>query len=257
MDFNGHADRGGRAPRRAAGEPGRSGATSRWRRSCRPARSWRTSNTAARRRSPAMCALSASRAWIPAPAAARMCTPPASVGQIKVIGVQKYKSGVRVSILCGRRALEDENAAAGTGEEAAGQCALRADGRSFPARWSACSASATACVRRATRSACAFSALMAQGEMDKAVRVAGLRRAPRFPGAEGGRTCWPTAQGRHLCFMPREGRLELCACLPRRRMSAPSPKRSARRSAGKRRRAEGHDPGRSFLRYRSGDSGRD
>ena len=33
-----------------------------------------------------------------------------SVGQIKVIGVQKYKSGVRVSILCGRRALEEENA---------------------------------------------------------------------------------------------------------------------------------------------------
>ena len=28
-----------------------------------------------------------------------------AVGQIKVIGVQKYKSGVRVSILCGRRAL--------------------------------------------------------------------------------------------------------------------------------------------------------
>lgn len=33
-----------------------------------------------------------------------------SVGQIKVLGWQKYKSGVRVSILCGRRALEEENA---------------------------------------------------------------------------------------------------------------------------------------------------
>ena len=32
------------------------------------------------------------------------------VGQIKVIGMQKYKSGVRISILCGRRALEYENA---------------------------------------------------------------------------------------------------------------------------------------------------
>lgn len=32
-----------------------------------------------------------------------------SVGQIKVMGWQKYKSGVRVSILCGRRALEEEN----------------------------------------------------------------------------------------------------------------------------------------------------
>ena len=32
-----------------------------------------------------------------------------SIGQIKVLGVQKYKSGVRVSILCGRRALEEEN----------------------------------------------------------------------------------------------------------------------------------------------------
>ena len=32
-----------------------------------------------------------------------------SVGQIKVIGWQKYKAGVRVSILCGRRALEEEN----------------------------------------------------------------------------------------------------------------------------------------------------
>lgn len=32
-----------------------------------------------------------------------------SIGQIKVIGWQKYKSGVRVSILCGRRALAEEN----------------------------------------------------------------------------------------------------------------------------------------------------
>ena len=31
------------------------------------------------------------------------------VGQVKVIGLMKYKSGVRVSILCGRRALEYEN----------------------------------------------------------------------------------------------------------------------------------------------------
>jgi len=31
-----------------------------------------------------------------------------SVGQIKVLGFMKYKSGVRVSILCGRRALEEE-----------------------------------------------------------------------------------------------------------------------------------------------------
>ena len=33
-----------------------------------------------------------------------------SVGQIKVMGFMKYKSGVRVSILCGRRALEEETA---------------------------------------------------------------------------------------------------------------------------------------------------
>ena len=33
-----------------------------------------------------------------------------AVGQIKVVGLQKYKSGVRVSILCGRRALAYENA---------------------------------------------------------------------------------------------------------------------------------------------------
>ena len=32
-----------------------------------------------------------------------------TVGQIKVLGFVKYKSGVRVSILCGRRALEEEN----------------------------------------------------------------------------------------------------------------------------------------------------
>ena len=32
-----------------------------------------------------------------------------SIGQIKVIGWQKYKAGVRVSILCGRRALAEEN----------------------------------------------------------------------------------------------------------------------------------------------------
>ena len=31
------------------------------------------------------------------------------IGQIKVLGCQKYKGGVRVSILCGRRALEEEN----------------------------------------------------------------------------------------------------------------------------------------------------
>ena len=33
-----------------------------------------------------------------------------AIGQIKVLGWQKYKSGVRVSILCGRRALAEENA---------------------------------------------------------------------------------------------------------------------------------------------------
>lgn len=33
-----------------------------------------------------------------------------SIGQIKVLSCQKYKSGVRVSILCGRRALEEETA---------------------------------------------------------------------------------------------------------------------------------------------------
>ena len=32
-----------------------------------------------------------------------------SIGQIKLLGVQKYKSGVRVSILCGGRVLEHEN----------------------------------------------------------------------------------------------------------------------------------------------------
>lgn len=31
------------------------------------------------------------------------------IGQIKLLGVQKYKGGVRVSILCGGRALEQEN----------------------------------------------------------------------------------------------------------------------------------------------------
>ena len=33
-----------------------------------------------------------------------------SIGQIKALSCQKYKSGVRVSILCGRRALEEETA---------------------------------------------------------------------------------------------------------------------------------------------------
>ncbi len=32
-----------------------------------------------------------------------------SIGQIKVLSCQKYKSGVRVSILCGMRALDEEN----------------------------------------------------------------------------------------------------------------------------------------------------
>ena len=32
-----------------------------------------------------------------------------SIGQIKVLACQKYKSGVRVSILCGMRALDEEN----------------------------------------------------------------------------------------------------------------------------------------------------
>ena len=36
-----------------------------------------------------------------------------AIGQIKVLGWQKYKSGVRVSILCGRRALAEENALLG------------------------------------------------------------------------------------------------------------------------------------------------
>ena len=36
-----------------------------------------------------------------------------AIGQIKVLGWQKYKSGVRVSILCGRRALAEDNALLG------------------------------------------------------------------------------------------------------------------------------------------------
>ena len=39
-----------------------SGAISRWRRLCRPAKSWRTSNTAVKKKSPGMCALSALKA---------------------------------------------------------------------------------------------------------------------------------------------------------------------------------------------------
>lgn len=57
------------------------------------------------------------------------------VGQIKVIGVQKYKSGVRVSILCGRRALEYENALFDQAK-AAGQALSVPDGGAFWRRWS-------------------------------------------------------------------------------------------------------------------------
>lgn len=46
-----------------------------------------------------------------------------SVGQIKVIGMQKYKSGVRISILCGVRALAQENARSAAGAPRGG-CAL-------------------------------------------------------------------------------------------------------------------------------------
>lgn len=53
-----------------------------------------------------------------------------AVGQIKVVGVQKYKSGVRVSILCGRRALAYENAML---DQAKGRRSrtFRADGGAF------------------------------------------------------------------------------------------------------------------------------
>ena len=183
-----------------------------------------------------------------------------AVGQIKVVGLQKYKSGVRVSILCGRRALAYENAmldqakAAGHAlsvptEELSGAVErmlgerdrLRAQNDALGMRIFDLLAQREA--KNAIRGCEEAARDHAQEAVDRARRCR-ARRARCGRRREGGARAHP----------PRGG-LELRAVL-RNRGRAPddqSPLRGVRRQG---RRAEGHDAGRSLLRHGGGNSGK-
>ena len=125
-----------------------------------------------------------------------------SVGQIKVIGVQKYKSGVRVSILCGRRALEEENAVQEQAKKAGNALSVPvaelsgAVERMIGERDSL----------RAQNDALGMRifSLMAQNELDKAVRVV---TCDVLPAAQARKAAGMLADGAKaaLVLLPREG----------------------------------------------------
>ena len=125
-----------------------------------------------------------------------------SVGQIKVIGVQKYKSGVRVSILCGRRALEEENAVQEQAKKAGNALSVPvaelsgAVERMIGERDSL----------RAQNDALGMRifSLMAQNELDKAVRVVAC---DVLPAAQARKAAGMLADGAKaaLVLLPREG----------------------------------------------------
>lgn len=151
-----------------------------------------------------------------------------SVGQIKVIGVQKYKSGVRVSILCGRRALEEENAVQEQAKKAGNTLSVPISELSGAVERMLGERDSL----RAQNDALGMRvfSLMAQGEMDKAVRVAACDVLPASQARKLRHAC-RRRNGRHLCFCRarKDGALRF---LLRRRISALRPVRSAKRSAG-------------------------
>ena len=125
-----------------------------------------------------------------------------SVGQIKVIGVQKYKSGVRVSILCGRRALEEENAVQEQAKKAGNTLSVPiselsgAVERMLGERDSLRMQNDALGMR--------IFSLLAQGEMDKAVRVAAC---DVLPASQARKAAGMLADGARaaLVLLPREG----------------------------------------------------
>ena len=173
-----------------------------------------------------------------------------AVGQIKVVGVQKYKSGVRVSILCGRRALAYENAMLDQ---------AKAAGHALSVPTEELSGAVERMLGERDRLRAQNDALgmrifdlLAQREAKNAIRV--VRRAARRARAQGRRSACRRREGGARAHPPRGG-LELRAVL-RNGGCAPddqSPLRGVRRQG---RRAEGHDAGRSLLRHGGGNSGK-
>ena len=125
-----------------------------------------------------------------------------SVGQIKVIGVQKYKSGVRVSILCGRRALEEENAVQEQAKKAGNTLSVPISELSGAVERMLGERDSL----RAQNDALGMRvfSLMAQGEMDKAVRVAAC---DVLPASQARKAAGMLADGARaaLVLLPREG----------------------------------------------------
>ena len=175
-----------------------------------------------------------------------------AVGQIKVVGVQKYKSGVRVSILCGRRALAAYENAMLDQAKAAGHAL------SVPTEELSGAVERMLGERdrlRAQNDALGmhFRSAGAAGGKKRDPRR-GLRRAARRARAQGRRSARRRRKGGARAHPPRGG-LELRAVF-RNGGRAPddqSPLRGVRRQG---RRAEGHDAGRSLLRHGGGNSGK-
>lgn len=175
------------------------------------------------------------------------------VGQIKVIGVQKYKSGVRVSILCGRRALEYENALFDQAK-AAGQ-ALSVPTEELSGAVERMIGERDRLRAQSDALGMRIFELMAQKEMEKEIRVVACDALPASQARKAAGTAGRRRKAGAGAHSARR-RLEFCPVF--RNRGRPPRHQSALRGVRRQgRRAEGYDPGRSFLRYRSGDSGRD
>ncbi len=133
MDFNGPLT-GGRPPRGAAGESGRLARSAGGGVCARP-------RSAGRHRIPQQKEIDGDVRIVriegvdTCACCGNTCATTGAVGQIKVVGVQKYKSGVRVSILCGRRALAYENAMLDQAKAAGHALSVPTDEREGHSQW--------------------------------------------------------------------------------------------------------------------------
>lgn len=125
-----------------------------------------------------------------------------SIGQIKVLGVQKYKSGVRVSILCGIRALAEENAVQDQARRAAVALSAKQDGL-------ADAVTRLLAERDSLRVQCdalgtQIFGMMAEREQPRAIRVVACAALPAAQARKAaGQLCAGASLG--LVLVPREG----------------------------------------------------
>lgn len=125
-----------------------------------------------------------------------------SIGQIKVLGVQKYKSGVRVSILCGIRALAEENAVQDQARRAAVALSAKQDGL-------ADAVTRLLAERDSLRVQCdalgtQIFGMIAEREQPRAIRVVACAALPAAQARKAaGQLCAGASLG--LVLVPREG----------------------------------------------------